>query len=401
MCGALRSLAGGKHRGSVTGHFYWIPQFSDTVDVDLHPKFPPFGCRVAPLSRPGLPQPLQIVVATEGASSWVLAPGVPAGPPDANTSSPELGSKQHAPGSSQQLLLTASPDLCFQILQSLAAPTKTLEPQVNHGQQGHANAALLSQARVTPEPHLSPPPPPPAPPPVLHLPPQQALQLQQQPYPPPPPHPFRPPPQAHQPQFPPQQQALQHQLAHLQQLQRLHQQQMQTQAPQALPCQPQHQLFGHDPAVEIPEEGFLLGCVFAVADYPEQMSDKQLLATWKRIIQAHGGAVDPTFSSRCTHLLCESQVSGLFAQAVKERKRCVTAHWLNTVLKKKRLVPPHRALHFPVAFPPGGRPCSQHIISVTGFVDRDRDDLKLMAYLAGAKYTGYLCRSNTVLICKE
>lgn len=24
--------------------------------------------------------------------------------------------------------------------------------------------------------------------------------------------------------------------------------------------------------------------------------------------------MDPTFSSRCTHLLCESQVSGLFAQ---------------------------------------------------------------------------------------
>ncbi|XP_035526818.1 PAX-interacting protein 1 [Morone saxatilis] len=44
---------------------------------------------------------------------------------------------------------------------------------------------------------------------------------------------------------------------------------------------------------------------------------------------------------------------------------------------------------------------SSQIISVTGFVDADRDDLKLMAYLAGARYTGYLCRSNTVLICKE
>lgn len=165
--------------------------------------------------------------------------------------------------------------------------------------------------------------------------------------------------------------------------------------------QQQQQLFGHDPAVEIPEESFLLGCVFAIADYPEQMSDKQLLATWKRIIQAHGGTVDPTFTSRCTHLLCESQVSSMYAQALRERKRCVTAHWLNTVLKKKKLMPPHRALHFPVAFPPGGKPCSQHIISVTGFVDNDRDDLKLMAYLAGAKYTGYLCRSNTVLICKE
>ncbi|RXM97533.1 PAX-interacting protein 1 [Acipenser ruthenus] len=119
----------------------------------------------------------------------------------------------------------------------------------------------------------------------------------------------------------------------------------------------------------VPEHSFLVGCIFSIADYPEQMSDKQLLATWKR--------------------------------ALREGKRCVTAHWLNTILKKKKMVPPHRTLHFPFAFPPGGKPCSQHIISVTGFVDTDRDDLKLMAYLAGAKYTGYLCRSNTVLICKE
>ncbi|XP_059741523.1 PAX-interacting protein 1 isoform X3 [Bos taurus] len=316
--------------------------------------------------------------------------------------------------------MSSRPSNVAHILQSLSAPTKTLEQQVNHSQQGPASAVLLGQVKVAPEPA-------PAPQPILHLQPQQLLQLQQQhlaqqPYPPPPPHPFPPPP-AHPHQFPqpplqrPQPPLQQQQLSHLQQQQLQHLQRLQQMQPtptaqlpgppaQALqPPPPQAQaqppLFGHDPAVEIPEEGFLLGCVFAIADYPEQMSDKQLLATWKRIIQAHGGAVDPTFSSRCTHLLCESQVSGLFAQAMKERKRCITAHWLNTVLKKKKLVPPHRALHFPVAFPPGGKPCSQHIISVTGFVDNDRDDLKLMAYLAGAKYTGYLCRSNTVLICRE
>uniref|UniRef100_G3UGC8 PAX-interacting protein 1 n=1 Tax=Loxodonta africana TaxID=9785 RepID=G3UGC8_LOXAF len=250
--------------------------------------------------------------------------------------------------------------------QSLSAPTKNLEQQVNHSQQGHtnANAVLFSQVKATPETHIQPHHP------VLHLQPQQPFQ---------------------------QQHALQQQL-HMQSQTAQHlSQTAQTLQPQA----PPQQLFGHDPAVEIPEEGFLLGCVFAIADYPEQMSDKQLLATWKRIIQAHGGTVDPTFTSRCTHLLCESQVSSMYAQAIRERKRCITAHWLNTVFKKKKMVPPHRALHFPVAFPPGGKPCSQHIISVTGFVDSDRDDLKLMAYLAGAKYTGYLCRSNTVLICKE
>ncbi|XP_062982106.1 PAX-interacting protein 1 isoform X2 [Elgaria multicarinata webbii] len=400
------------------------------------------------------------------------------------------------------------------ILQSLSAPTKTLEQQVNHSQQGHSNAVLLSQVKLTPETHLlqqqhQPQQHQPQQSqqqqqhhPLLHLQPQQIMQLpQQQPQPQQPqitqqpfsqqPHQFAQ-QQVHQHQFaqqqlqfPPQQlhsqqqmhrpqqqfqqsttvqfqqqHTLQQQLQQLQQqqlqqqqlqlqqqnlqqqlqqqhqqqqmqqqqlqqqhLQRIQQQQqMQNQASQHLtqssqtlqhqaPVQPpqhpqqqqlqQHQLFGHDPSVEVPEEYFLLGCVFAIADYPEQMSDKQLLTTWKRIIQAHGGTVDPTLTSRCTHLLCESQLSNMYAQALREKKRCITAHWLNAVLKKKKMIPPHRALHFPVAFPPGGKPCSQHIVSVTGFVDSDRDDLKLMAYLAGAKYTGYLCRSNTVLICKE
>ncbi|TKS80443.1 PAX-interacting protein 1 PAX transactivation activation domain-interacting protein [Collichthys lucidus] len=198
-----------------------------------------------------------------------------------------------------------------------------------------------------------------------------------------------------------QQQTLQHQ--NHQALQQQQQQQQQQTVLQPQFQQPPHisQLFGHEPGQDVPQDGFLLSCVFAIADYPEHMADKQLLATWKRVIQACGGAVDPSLTSRCTHLLCESQVSNMYVQALREGKRCVTAHWLNTVLKRKKMVPPHRTLHLPFAFPPGAKPCSQHILSVTGFVDADRDDLKLMAYLAGARYTGYLCRSNTVLICKE
>uniref|UniRef100_A0A1A8C8X4 PAX-interacting protein 1 n=5 Tax=Nothobranchius TaxID=28779 RepID=A0A1A8C8X4_NOTKA len=199
-----------------------------------------------------------------------------------------------------------------------------------------------------------------------------------------------------------QQQQMQKQVLQHQNQQVVPHQQQTTALPPQLQ-QPPHisQLFGHEPGQDIPQDGFLLGCVFAVADYPEQMADKQLLATWKRVIQACGGVVDPTLTSRCTHLLCESQVSNMYVQALREGKRCVTAHWLSTVLKKKKMVPPRRTLHLPFAFPPGAKPCSQHIISVTGFVDADRDDLKLMTYLAGARYTGYLCRSNTVLICKE
>lgn len=48
-------------------------------------------------------------------------------------------------------------------------------------------------------------------------------------------------------------------------------------------------------------------------------------------------------------------------KALREGRRCITIHWLNTILKKKRMVPPHRALHLPFAFPPGAKPGSQHV----------------------------------------
>ncbi len=42
-----------------------------------------------------------------------------------------------------------------------------------------------------------------------------------------------------------------------------------------------------------------------------------------QVIQACGGAVDPTLTSRCTHLLCESQVSNLYVQV---RARAITTY---------------------------------------------------------------------------
>lgn len=80
-----------------------------------------------------------------------------------------------------------------------------------------------------------------------------------------------------------------------------------------------------------------------------------LLGRWCCIMQADHYLPSCTAKSQRQHDCC------FVCQALRERKRCVTAHWLNTVLKKKKLVPPHRALHFPVAFPPGGKPCSQHV----------------------------------------
>ncbi|XP_078719595.1 PAX-interacting protein 1 [Lampetra fluviatilis] len=152
---------------------------------------------------------------------------------------------------------------------------------------------------------------------------------------------------------------------------------------------------------EAPSDCCLLGCVFAIAEYQEQMLDKQLLNSWKKAIIQNGGLVEASHSPRCTHLLCESQTGPVFAQALKEGKRCVTAHWLNDTLKSRRVIPPNRALHLPMALQHSAKPCASHIISVTGFVDQDREDLKLMIALTGGRYTGYLSRSNTLLVCKD
>uniref|UniRef100_A0A4W4DRG6 PAX-interacting protein 1 n=1 Tax=Electrophorus electricus TaxID=8005 RepID=A0A4W4DRG6_ELEEL len=312
------------------------------------------------------------------------------------------------------------------ILHSLSTPSKGVEQPGAPAQAGMPSQLLFNPVKPPQQQQQQQPQQPPQPlsaeaqPQLLH---QQQQQQQAHPIPPQPPPQQQPPQQQHAPQM-----LQQHPMMHLQpQGMQMHHQQQQQQQQQGFSQMPQQshqflsqhmpqQMYPQQPQQQqppdvcdcsycnvlysVPDDGFLVGCVFAIADYPEQMADKQLLATWKRIIQTYGGSVDSALN-RCTHLLCESQVSSMYLQALREGKRCVTAHWLNTVLKKKKMVPPHRTLHLPFSFPPGAKPCSQHIISVTGFLDSDRDDLKLMAYLAGARYTGYLCRSNTVLICKE
>ena len=47
------------------------------------------------------------------------------------------------------------------------------------------------------------------------------------------------------------------------------------------------------------------------------------------------------------------------------------------------------------------RPCENMILTLTGFEDRDRDWVKEMIKLAGAKYTSYFTRHNHAIICKR
>lgn len=156
--------------------------------------------------------------------------------------------------------------------------------------------------------------------------------------------------------------------------------------------------YGHDPSEHIPEDACLLGCVFYIADYQKYL-DAPTIDTWKQVISQYGGQVDESYSNRITHVLCEHQKSDVFQLALRDGKRLVTAHWLNDCLLVRKMRAPFMALHFPFVFGKE-KPCANQIICVTNFVDDDRDRVKHMVTLLGAKYTGYMSRANSVLVAK-
>lgn len=142
----------------------------------------------------------------------------------------------------------------------------------------------------------------------------------------------------------------------------------------------------------------LSGCIFYISDYP-QCIESDLLDNWITVIKQHDGDIAPIYSSKCTHVLCMHQHGKYFRMALNEGKYMVTAYWLNDVLSNKRLFAPKIPLHLPVPFREKVSRCRNMIISVTGFEGEERKALKNMIYMIGAKYTGYLSRSNTHLIC--
>ena len=89
-----------------------------------------------------------------------------------------------------------------------------------------------------------------------------------------------------------------------------------------------------------------------------------------------------------THILAANQKSQLAQSARLEGKRLVTAYWLNDTILRKKVLPPWKAVHFPLPanFDP---PCTNMILTTTGFEGRDKDFIKDMIKMVGASHTGY------------
>jgi PAX-interacting protein 1 len=163
---------------------------------------------------------------------------------------------------------------------------------------------------------------------------------------------------------------------------------------------PRPQFYGHNPNLKLPAELFLLGCNFFIVEYDESHKDE--VPDWKKLIMKHGGDIQEFYCARVTHVLCRTQRHGVVMQAIRDTKRCVTAYWLNDTIRKKQVLPPWQALHFPFPSTFGlQKPATKHIMSITGFEGEERDRIKTMIEESGARLTTYFSKQNTVLICKS
>lgn len=165
--------------------------------------------------------------------------------------------------------------------------------------------------------------------------------------------------------------------------------------------QPRPQFYGHNPNLpKLPTELFLLGCNFFIVEYDETHAED--LVVWKELMRKHGGEIETFYCPRVTHVLCRSQRHGVVMQAIRDGKRCVSAHWLNDAIVKKQLLPPWEALHLPAPSTFGRqRPSTRHIVSISGFEGDERQRVKKMVEETGARMTTYFSKQNTVLVCKR
>ena len=154
-----------------------------------------------------------------------------------------------------------------------------------------------------------------------------------------------------------------------------------------IPQQRMQQFVGHEIQTRLPPDLCLLGCIFIITDYPD-MEEAKHLPEWRKVITQFGGEIEESLSPRVTHILAANQKSQLAQSGRVEGKRLVTAYWLNDTILRKKVLPPWKAVHFPL---PANfeQPCSNMILTTTGFEGRDKDFIKDMIKMVGASHTGY------------
>jgi len=124
-------------------------------------------------------------------------------------------------------------------------------------------------------------------------------------------------------------------------------------------------------------------------------------------LKEHGGLIVENVDE-ATHLLADILTKEVQDLNPKLSRR--TTHWVKDCCKCRTTVWPTKALEWkgwqfqPVPGPDAGIPCSDGkpaIITLTGYTGYQRESLKTLINMTGAKCTSALTKSNTHLLCKE
>lgn len=67
----------------------------------------------------------------------------------------------------------------------------------------------------------------------------------------------------------------------------------------------------------MPPDKCLLGCVFLIVEYNRCVDTCKDVTTWKQIILEHGGEIEPSYTLRLTHILCQTQKHPLVQQVMQ------------------------------------------------------------------------------------
>ena len=160
----------------------------------------------------------------------------------------------------------------------------------------------------------------------------------------------------------------------------------------------------------------LLGCVFHLKP-SESYYTPDCLNDWQRVIERFGGKVATDYQlapiktgttikainqqQEITHVLCPNRLSETYKKAIEDRKRVVTAYWLEDVLQDQKLRPPWLAYHFPSPYEFKDGPLTNHVITLHGFVGKEKLILKTLIWLLNGKYSSHLSNINSFLISKN
>jgi PAX-interacting protein 1 len=151
----------------------------------------------------------------------------------------------------------------------------------------------------------------------------------------------------------------------------------------------------------VPAELCLLGGVFHVVGY--DWVDPKVMAKYVEKVKRYGGEVSSTYEPRVNHVVSDDYRRPEVDQAIKDGKRVVTLQWLNDVISvKKKATAPWEALHIPPQYTlVKEKPLKKLCLSVAGFCGPEREKVRRMIDVTGAKYTGVFSKHNHFLVCKK